>query len=73
MFRVPLFLCGAAVLGFVLVGASGDRSVTVTEGTNVNVALSPDHKTIIMDLQEALWALPIALKLGLAPLATGRV
>jgi Tol biopolymer transport system component len=60
MFRVPLFLCGAAVLGFLLVGASGDRSVTVTEGTNVNVALSPDHKTIIMDLQEALWALPVA-------------
>ena len=49
--------CFGALL---LTGATGDRSVTVTEGTNVNLALSPDHKTIIMDLQEALWSLPIA-------------
>src|SRR5271154_5585135 len=48
--------CGVALL---VLGASGDHSVTVTEGTNVNVALSPDHKTIVMDLQEGLWALPI--------------
>jgi len=36
------------------------RAVTVTEGTNISVALSPKGKTIIMDLQEALWSLPIA-------------
>src|SRR5271166_6561546 len=36
------------------------RSVTVTEGANVNLTLSPDRKTIIMDLQETLWSLPIA-------------
>jgi Tol biopolymer transport system component len=36
------------------------KSVTVTEGTNVNLTLSPDHKTIIIDLQEALWSLPIS-------------
>jgi Tol biopolymer transport system component len=35
-------------------------SIVVTEGTNVNVTISPDHKMIIMDLQEALWSLPIA-------------
>ena len=35
-------------------------SVVVNEGTNVNATVSPDHKTIIMDLQEALWSLPIA-------------
>ena len=35
------------------------KIVTVSEGTNVNVTLSPDRKTIIMDLQEALWSLPI--------------
>src|SRR5258708_3502123 len=46
------------VLG--IFAATPKRSVTVTEGTNVNVTLSPDHKTIIMDLQETLWSLPIA-------------
>src|SRR5579862_6049722 len=35
-------------------------SITVIEGTNVNLTVSPDRKTIIMDLQEALWSLPIA-------------
>jgi Tol biopolymer transport system component len=48
--------CGVALL---VLGAGGDHSVTVTEGTNVNVALSPDRKTIVMDLQEGLWALPV--------------
>jgi len=57
--RAPFAVCTTAVLGFLLVGASGDRTITVTEGTNVNLALSPDHKTIVMDLQEALWSLPI--------------
>src|SRR5271165_2699092 len=45
--------------GILLAGASANRTVTVSQGTNVNVALSPDRKTIIMDLQEALWSLPI--------------
>ncbi len=35
-------------------------SIVVTEGTNVNVTLSPDRKTIVMDLQEALWSLPVS-------------
>jgi Tol biopolymer transport system component/imidazolonepropionase-like amidohydrolase len=39
-------------------GVGAVRTVSVTEGTNVNVILSPDRKTIIMDLQEALWSLP---------------
>ena len=49
---------GAAWL--ILMGAGATRTVTVSEGTNVNVTLSPDRKTIIMDLQEALWSLPVA-------------
>jgi Tol biopolymer transport system component len=49
----------AVALGVLVLGAAGDRSVTVTEGTNVNLALSPDRKTIVMDLQEALWSLPV--------------
>jgi Tol biopolymer transport system component len=35
------------------------RFVTVTEGTNIAATLSPDRKTIIMDLQETLWAMPL--------------
>ena len=50
---------GAAALVALCLNAA-TRSVTVTEGTNVNVTVSPDHKTIIMDLQETLWSLPIA-------------
>jgi Tol biopolymer transport system component/imidazolonepropionase-like amidohydrolase len=55
-FRAALF---ALLLALILMGATGDRSVTVNEGTNVNLTLSPDRKTIVMDLQEALWSLPI--------------
>ena len=53
----------ALALALICAGAaknSSTRSVTVTEGTNVNVTVSPDHKTIIMDLQQTLWSLPIA-------------
>uniref|UniRef100_Q026W9 Amidohydrolase n=1 Tax=Solibacter usitatus (strain Ellin6076) TaxID=234267 RepID=Q026W9_SOLUE len=34
------------------------RSITVSEGTNLGATVSPDRKTIILDLQTALWALP---------------
>ncbi len=33
--------------------------VTLTEGTNLAVALSPDKQTLILDLQGTLWLLPI--------------
>ena len=36
------------------------KSVAVTEGTNMSATVSPDHKTIILDLQETLWSLPIS-------------
>jgi Tol biopolymer transport system component len=61
LFRRARAIWGAAMCtGLLLIAASGDRTVTVSEGTNVNVTLSPDKKTIIMDLQEALWSLPVA-------------
>jgi Tol biopolymer transport system component/imidazolonepropionase-like amidohydrolase len=45
----------------VCAAASGvKRTVTVTEGTNLSAAVSPDRKTLIVDLQENLWSLPIA-------------
>lgn len=34
--------------------------VTLTEGTNMAIDLSPDKKTIAMDVQGTIWALPIA-------------
>jgi len=40
--------------------AGSSRTVTVSEGTNISLAVSPDRKTIMMDLQETLWSLPIA-------------
>ncbi|WP_158240769.1 amidohydrolase family protein [Telmatospirillum siberiense] len=36
----------------------GDIPVTLREGTNVSIALSPDGKTIAMDLQGILWLMP---------------
>src|SRR6202162_2678862 len=62
MKKPVLWIC-AAVLAVIYLSAaknSSTRTVTVTEGTNVNVTVSPDRKTIIMDLQESLWLLPIA-------------
>jgi len=47
-------------IALAIAAAAPTRSVTVSEGTNVNVTLSPDHATIIMDLQETLWSLPVA-------------
>src|SRR5260370_11562117 len=36
------------------------RTVTVSEGTNLSATVSPDRKTIIVDLQETLWSLPMS-------------
>ena len=62
MKKPVLSICAAALMVICLSSAknSSTRTVTVSEGTNVNVTVSPDHKTIIMDLQETLWSLPIA-------------
>lgn len=34
--------------------------ITVSEGTSMAVALSPDRQTIVMDLQGGLWSLPVS-------------
>ena len=61
--KKPALWIAAAALAIVCLSAarnSATRTVTVTEGTNVNATVSPDRKTIIIDLQEILWSLPIA-------------
>jgi Tol biopolymer transport system component/imidazolonepropionase-like amidohydrolase len=57
-----VWLCGAACLPAIWFGASAAtgvrRTVTISEGTNLAATVSPDRKTIIVDLQETLWSLP---------------
>jgi len=38
----------------------GDTAVTLTQGTNLAIALSPDGRTLALDLQGLLWTLPVA-------------
>ena len=38
----------------------GDTPVTLTQATNLAIALSPDRRTLAMDLQGLLWTLPAA-------------
>src|SRR5271169_6808284 len=58
-FGSALAICSVALGALFLKGGGVEKTVTVSEGTNVNVTLSPDKKTIVMDLQEALWSLPV--------------
>ena len=39
---------------------TGVVELTVTEGTSMAVAVSPDGRTLVIDLQGVLWTLPIA-------------
>ncbi len=63
---VPLALSVAAVLAQPAIAAQMQaapsksivKDVTVSEGTNMAATVSPDGKTIIVDLQETLWSLP---------------
>ena len=40
--------------------AAAQKTITVTEATNTQVTVSPDHKTILADIQGLLYAIPIA-------------
>ncbi|MDA1082117.1 MAG: amidohydrolase family protein [Gemmatimonadetes bacterium] len=50
-----LFTVGAAEPGQ---GTAQQASVTVTEGTSMSVAVSPDGRTLAIDLQGGIWTLP---------------
>ena len=58
MKTAALLLIGAITL--LTQSTSGPRQVSVTlrEGTNMAAALSPDGRTLLIDLQGSLWSLP---------------
>jgi len=48
-------------MGFVALEAAPARApidVTVSEGTSMSVAVSPDGRTLAIDLQGSIWTLP---------------
>ena len=59
--KCAICLGGLIALAALLSGQKGQKpgtiTVTVDEGTNIAATVSPDHKSIIMDLQGALWSL----------------
>src|SRR5260221_5895456 len=59
---VTAALCTTLSSGAVLfpTRANGQQvTVTLTEGPNIAATVSPDHTQLIVDLQGALWSLPI--------------
>jgi Tol biopolymer transport system component len=59
MKHLIVFLCMVAVTQG-LCGVADTVKVTVSEGTNIAIDISPDKKSIVMDLQGTLWVLPVA-------------
>jgi Tol biopolymer transport system component/imidazolonepropionase-like amidohydrolase len=61
MIRTPVLIAALAI-----VGASGAATVptrvevTVSEGTSMSVAVSPDGRTLATDMQGSIWTLPAA-------------
>ena len=59
MYRTLLPLALALLLGGTALGAAPKPvTITVTEGTSMSVAVSPDGRTLAMDLQGSIWVLP---------------
>ncbi|HRE49927.1 MAG TPA: amidohydrolase family protein [Flavitalea sp.] len=55
---IKSIIYGLAFLSLAACRPSSRFSITVEEGTNMSVAVSPDHKTLVMALQGVLWTLP---------------
>jgi Tol biopolymer transport system component len=54
-----ILFCGASALARAQAGASQRTGeITVHEGTDMALAVSPDHQTILIDLQGMLYAMP---------------
>ena len=61
---IPSSLAGVIILVVALTGQNpagraGTIDITVSEGTSMAIALSPDRQTIAIDLQGGLWTVPI--------------
>ncbi len=55
-----LFLSCIMVFNFAIISCKNDAiDVTVSEGTNMAVALSPDNSTLAMALQGTIWIIPV--------------
>ncbi len=39
---------------------TGQQTLTLREGTNIAATVSPDQKSVVMDLQGSLWSIPFA-------------
>lgn len=54
-------LIGSGLLVSLVAGQNqpGTVDITVTEGTSMALALSPDRRTIALDLQGGLWTVPV--------------
>jgi Tol biopolymer transport system component len=70
-FEIPAFLArhsaysfGAATLALVCGLSPGalaaTQTITVTEATDMAATVSPDHSTIVMDVQGVLWSMPVS-------------
>src|SRR5947207_487855 len=60
--RHTILLIALVVLAAVLEAAPGPTpiEVTVSEGTSMSVAISPDGRTLAIDMQGSIWTLPSA-------------
>lgn len=59
---IPILFLGQDILTGISSKVNAENSsdiVTITEGTNMAVAVSPDHSQLVMDLQGVLWTLPM--------------
>ena len=59
MRTVGILLLGAFALVSQTATSTQNVSLTLREGTNMAAALSPDGRTLIIDLQGSLWTLPV--------------
>jgi len=57
--KTTLFTILAILAGFAVQHDTSEFEITVTEGTNFAAIASPDRQSIAIDLQGALWILPI--------------